>query len=127
MLGWLNRLVTWWNGATPLTRWEARVSGREVGTDPLGNRYFESRDGRRRWVLYAGEADASRIPPDWHLWMHGAAMPPPSQQPLKVPAWIRPHAPNATGTPAAWAPAGSLARGGVRTRATGDYEAWTPE
>lgn len=127
MLAWLNRLVTWWNGATPLTLWEARANGREVGRDSLGNRYFLSRDGRRRWVVYAGEADASRIPPDWHLWMHGADMPPPSQQPLPVPRWVRPHRPNPTGTPMAPKPAGSLARGGVRARASGDYEAWTPD
>ena len=34
---------------------------------------------------------------------------------------------NATGTPAAYRPAGALERGGARAPATGDYEAWQPE
>jgi NADH:ubiquinone oxidoreductase subunit len=127
MFGWLKPIATWWNGATLLTRAEAWLSHERVGEDAAGNRYFQSRDGKRRWVLYAGEADASRIPPEWHLWIHGATMPPPSHRPVARPVWARPHQPNATGSPAAWTPAGSLAKGGPRARATGDYEAWTPD
>lgn len=121
----LTKLFTWWNGSTPLTRWVAGRSGREVGRDVDGNRYFAV--GQRRWVLYAGDSDASRIPPDWHLWMHGANMPPPSQSPLPAPRWGRPHLPNLTGTAAAHVPSGSLMASGRRARATGDYEAWTPD
>jgi NADH:ubiquinone oxidoreductase subunit len=41
--------------------------------------------------------------------------------------WERPWTPNATGTQAAYRPAGSLDAGGKRARATGDYRAWSPE
>ena len=127
MSGWLNNLLTWWNGATPGTRLMISRSGRAVGEDEYGNRYYVSRDGKRRWVLYAGEADASRIPPDWHLWMHGADMPPPSERPLVAPGWAKAAQPNLTGTAQAHMPSGSLAKVGNRARATGDYEAWTPD
>lgn len=121
------RIFTWWNGATMLTRWSAGRDGREVGCDAAGNVYFASHEGDRRTVIYAGEADASHIPADWHLWMHGADMPPPSEKPLEAPRWVREHLPNLTGTAAAHAPSGSLAASGKRARATGDYEAWVPE
>lgn len=120
----ISRFFTWWNGATLLTRLVAR-SGREVGRDEADNVYYAV--GDRRWVIYNGVADASRIPPDWHLWMHGANMPPPSERPIAAPRWLRPHLPNLTGTAGAHVPSGSLMAGGQRARATGDYEAWSPE
>jgi NADH:ubiquinone oxidoreductase subunit len=41
--------------------------------------------------------------------------------------WEVDYTPNATGTVAAYRPQGALERGGRRARATGDYEAWTPD
>ena len=41
--------------------------------------------------------------------------------------WQKPHLPNATGTAASYRPPGHDYEGGHRARATGDYEAWTPE
>ena len=35
--------------------------------------------------------------------------------------------PNLTGTKAAYRPPGHILKGGQRDKATGDYEAWTPE
>ena len=40
-------------------------------------------------------------------------------------AWELPHQPNLTGTPGAYAPAGSLRRAAPVERR--DYEAWQPE
>lgn len=121
------RLFTWWNGATMLTRWEARRGGREVGRDAAGNIYYGSNAGDRRYVIYNGVADASHIDADWHLWMHGANTPPPSARPATTAGWQRPHVANLTGTGLAHTPSGSLGASGIRARATGDYEAWTPD
>jgi len=121
----LNRTITWWNGTT----FGARLSLRgatEVGRDGAGNIYYAEKKGVRRWVAYNGIVDASRIPPDWHLWMHGADMPPPSKQPLPTQRWVKPPVANLTGTAAAHMPSGALEKSGVRARATGDYEAWSP-
>ena len=51
------------------------VNGALVGRDEFGNRYFRGRgrklNGReRRWVIYKGEIDASKIPNEWYSWIH---------------------------------------------------------
>ena len=130
----LEKIFTWWNGATIGTLFTVGRRGVLVGKDEYGNRYFEARDtkdsydGRkRRWVLYNGYADASKVPPDWHGWLHYTFDQTPDQAPVVIKAWEKPHLPNLSGTPMAWRPRGSLARSGQRPSATGDYEAWKPE
>lgn len=128
----LKRIFTWWNGATFGALYDIGRRGALVGQDEQGNRYFEERkpslDGRRRrWVIYEGLAEPSRVPPDWHGWLHHVFEEPPTRDPLRRHAWEAPHVPNLTGTPAAYRPKGSLARLGDRPPATGDYEPWTPE
>jgi NADH:ubiquinone oxidoreductase subunit len=112
------RLVTWRDGAP-------------VGTDGTGNAYYRSRRvraGRRekRWVVYAGDAEATRVPPEWHGWLHHTfAEPPSADSPHRRP-WQKPPEVNATGTSHAYLPPGHPLRGGHRPHATGDYEPWTP-
>ncbi len=105
---------------------------RLVGKDSAGNVYYESkpRPGYkrpRRWVVYAGNPDASSVPPEWHGWLH--------YQTDTVPAasgksyrqeWQKPHKPNMTGTSSPYRPPGHVLEKGTRPSATGDYEAWTP-
>ena len=122
------KIFTWWNGATIGTLLFTWRHGRLVGTDDQGNRYYESRDGRRRWVIYNGLAEASRIPPEWHRWIHFTAAEPPSVKPPVVKPWEKPHRPNPTGTPAAHFPPGSLNRPDRRKSAPKPhYEAWRPD
>ena len=80
----------------------------------------------RRWVIYDGEVEASRVPPDWHAWLHGLSDQPPSEAPLPAKSWEKPHEANPTGTSGRYLPPGSLAKGGKRPTATGDYEPWRP-
>ncbi len=128
----LTRIFTWWNGATLGALFDIGRRGAFVGDDDQGNRYYEERraslEGRkRRYVVYKGLVEASRVPPDWHAWLHHTIEEPPSISPLKRQTWEKPHLPNQTGTVRAYRPKGSLARGGVRAAATSDYEAWTPD
>ncbi|MBW8814668.1 MAG: NADH:ubiquinone oxidoreductase subunit NDUFA12 [Caulobacterales bacterium] len=131
----LKTIFTWWNGATAGIHFTVARRGRFVGQDELGNRYYEARDDRdsydrgrkRRWVVYNGYADASKVTPDWHGWLHYTFDEPPTEAPLLRRAWEKDHMPNLTGTIYARRPQGAIARGGERQRATGDYEAWTPE
>ena len=127
LMGLLAKIFTWWDGATIGTLLFSARYGRKVGEDDQGNRYFESRNDTRRWVLYHGANDASRVPPEWHGWLHHSydglpadVLPPPRP-------WQADAQQNLTGTAAAYRPAGALERGGERTRATGDYDAWTPD
>jgi len=81
-----------------------------VGQDSFGNRYYESRDKKqKRWVLYANEPEASKIPPEWFAWLHricDTPLPIICDKPLpNVPynryVWQKPHHPNLTGSEAA--------------------------
>ena len=122
----LSALFIWWQNATIGTLLMTWRRGQLVGRDEFGNRYYQTADGKRRWMIYAGTVEASRVPPDWHGWLHFTFDEPPTVQPLKIRAWELPHEPNLTGTPAAYRPEGSLWAEGKRPRATGDYEAWRP-
>lgn len=126
-------LLTWWNGATLGTLFTVAKRGIKIGEDEQGNRYYESRDNvsydgrKRRWVIFNGYAEASKVSPDWHGWLHYTFDEPPTEEPLKRQTWELDHLPNLTGTPMAWRPPGSLVNTGERPAATGDYEAWKPE
>ena len=117
--------VTWWNGATLGTMLHTRRHGVKVGEDEQGNVFYQTRDGKRRWVIYNGEAEASRVSPAWHGWLHHTYQEPPTDRPLPRKTWEKPHQENLTGTALAYAPAGSIRRETPEPRR--DYEAWSPE
>ena len=117
------QLLTWWNGQTLGTRFHTWRFGERVGEDGFGNVYYQN--GRRRWVIYNGLADASRVPPEWHGWLHQSWLEPPTVKPLPSKPWEKEHVPNLTGTAMAYAPAGSIRR--ERPEPRSDYEAWRPE
>jgi len=117
-------LLTWWNNQTIGTRIFTWRHGVPVGEDDLGNKYYENKDGSRRWVIYNGPIEGSRVPAAWHGWLHHTFDNRPGNNPLPVQSWEKPSLPNMTGTPQAYHPKGSLTTGGaVRS----DYEAWQPE
>ena len=125
ILNTLVRALTWWNGQTLNTQlWTAR-NGVRVGEDDQGNVYYRTKDDARRWVIFNGEAEASRVSPDWHGWLHRTWDEPPTDKPLVHKPWEKPHQENLTGTAAAYAPAGSIRRADPVERS--DYEAWVPE
>jgi NADH:ubiquinone oxidoreductase subunit len=121
------------------TRLLTLFRGELVGIDVFGNRYYREKGGRplrrgggrasreKRWVIYNGEPEASKVPPEWHAWLHHTIDEVPRPEARRRYPWEREHQPNMTGTPFAYRPRGSLLRGGVRAPATGDYEPWTPE
>lgn len=124
-------------GATLGTWLLTLLRGERVGADEYGNRYYRLKNfkpqpvgaGRfsreRRWVIYKGEPEGSKVPPEWHAWLNHMVNEVP--QPRTRYPWEKPHQPNLTGTPLAYRPRGSVLRGGHRAAATGDYQPWTPE
>lgn len=139
-MGLFSKIFTWWDGATIGTHWWAtRVKGEHVGTDALGNKYYRAKakdDGKstgsytqreKRWVIYEGSNDASRVPSEWHGWLHGSFDDVPESHLPPPRIWEVDYTPNATGTHKAYLPQGALQRGGKRAAAVGDYEAWSPE
>lgn len=127
----LGKIFTWWDGATLGTLLDSARNGKRVGKDALGNTYHQGKVGitghPRRWVLYNGANDASRVPPEWHGWLHNSIDLPPDQSLPAPRRWELEAKANLTGTTQAYRPAGALESGGKRAASTGDYEAWTPE
>ncbi|HEY8190344.1 MAG TPA: NADH:ubiquinone oxidoreductase subunit NDUFA12 [Micavibrio sp.] len=116
------------------TTWTTLLSGaKRMGADQAGNRYYraKARPGykrERRWVIYQGVPEASKVPPEWHGWLHHQTdeLPEDSGSSYRR-SWQKPHKPNQTGSAGAYLPPGHMLARGRRDVATGDYEAWTPD
>jgi NADH:ubiquinone oxidoreductase subunit len=121
----LLRLLTWWNSQTLGTQVFTWRKGVRVGEDDQGNVFYQTRDGKKRWVIYNGLAEASRVAPEWHGWLHFTWDEPPTKAPLAHKPWEKPHSDNRTGTPEAYAPVGSIRR--IEPAPRRDYEPWIPE
>ena len=120
-------IFTWWNSATFGTLLFTRRKGVKVGEDEQGNVYYQEKNGRKRWVIYRnGPVEASRVPADWHGWLHYTLKNPPSEAPLVKKTWEKGHQPNKTGSAEAYFPKGALGAVAERAATTSDYEAWRP-
>jgi len=122
----IKRVFTWWDGQTINTQIFTWRKGVRVGADAEGNIYYKNRDDSKRWVIYNGEIEGSRVSPDWHGWLHRTWDKAPTEEALPHKAWEKPHQKNLTGTTQAYAPVGSIRRAAA-AEAQSDYEAWTPE
>jgi NADH:ubiquinone oxidoreductase subunit len=129
------RCFTWWNGSTFGMQLFTRRKGERIGQDEFGNVYYRTRSGEkdkalgyeRRWVIFNGEVEASRIPPGWAGWLASTYDKAPSQEEYKPREWQKPHEANMTGTALAYRPKGSTLSKGERQASGGDYKAWSPE
>lgn len=77
--------------------------GRCVGTDLMGNQYYENNyyfHPRNRWVLYSDkygyDYDGSQVHSNWFRWLHHMTDNTPEEI-INYP-WILPHEENPTGT-----------------------------
>ena len=80
---------------------------KNVGKDEYGNSYYTKKNlsrknnyRERRFVLYKGIVEASKVPQEWNAWLHHATETPPSYQ--NKFSWLKDHAPNLTGSPFAY-------------------------
>jgi len=130
-MGIVKNIFTWWEGSTFGTWLFTASKGHKAGADHMGNVYYEGgRDvhGRpRRWVIYNGSNDASRVPAEWHGWLHHTIEGAPESHLPPPRIWEKDYVPNQTGTASVYRPQGAIESGGRRAMATGDYEAWTPD
>jgi NADH:ubiquinone oxidoreductase subunit len=133
-MGLFSDIFTWWNGTTLSTRLYTARRGTFAGEDDHGNRYYEDRDSpgpfpgkSRRWVLYNGVAEASKVPAEWYGWLHYITDTPPGREDYQARPWQKPHQENLTGMPGAYRPPGSLLGANRRPRTNGDYTPWDAE
>ena len=103
MLTFIKQIFTWWNQQTIGTRIHTIFFGKFVGKDSFGNKYYENKNGKR-WVIYADEIDASKIPVEWYSWMHFTQNKIEKKHDIKKYSWQKPHQPNLTGTDSAYYP-----------------------
>lgn len=106
------------------------IFGRKIGSDEFGNSYYSSSRGKlygreRRWVIYRGRVEASKIPPEWHAWLHHTVDAPLSEDAAQPKEWQLGHLPNLTGTNGAYVPEGSDVAGGVGVHKSG-VKSWRP-
>lgn len=91
-----------------------RVGGNLIGTDAMGNQYFENHEykleplqRRYRWVEFAAKDwDATHVPPEWHGWLaytHDIVPGSPEAQAL-YPKYRKDPIPNQTGSNTAYFP-----------------------
>ena len=128
-MGGLN-FLTWWKRETLGTALFTWRNGELVGADAYANRYFQEKGSvvgrrRRRWVLYYGDVEGSKVPAEWHAWLHHTSDDVPSDAAPRR-EWEKPHIANLTGTSAAYRPPGAVTKGSRRDSTTGDYEPWHP-
>ena len=97
MLTFLKKIFTWWNRDTVGTRIKTIFSGKLIGVDNLGNKYYQSKTGKR-WVIYSDEIDASKIPVEWFSWIHFMPNKIENDHDLKKYNWQKEHLPNQTGS-----------------------------
>ena len=103
MLTFFKKIFIWWNQETFGTMLKTILSGKYIGNDTFGNKYYESKKGKR-WVIYSGEIDASKIPNEWYSWIHFTKNKIENNHDLKKYHWQKPHQPNQTGTEKAYHP-----------------------
>lgn len=85
-----------------------RIIANNVGTDQFGHQYYEAKysfdylNRRKRFVIYDGLAEPSKIPPKWHAWLHRLINDIPDDK--KNFFWQKDHQPNLSGTNLAYTP-----------------------
>ncbi len=103
-----------------------KISCRLVGSDEFGNNYFEAKKIRgnykKRYVIYNGLAEPSKVPAEWHGWLHYTRNDLPEH--ITKHSWQKIHLPNLTGTKFAYFPLEN--KDCKRQKISSDYQAWQP-
>ena len=118
MLTLIKEIFTWWNHQTFGTRLQTLLFGKLVGQDNFGNKYYQSKNGKR-WIIYKDEVDASKIPNEWYSWIHFTNNILPVSNQKKY-FWEKKHVPNLTGTSKAYRPKKIIESKNIKKK----YESW---
>ena len=117
----IKQIFTWWNKQTVGTFVYTLLKGKFVGKDDFGNKYYSDSKDKKRWVIYKDIVESSKIPPEWHLWIHYLSKNKPSESINKF-SWQKEHEENFTGTRKAYKPEGSLSSDSKKNMKK--YETW---
>ena len=83
-----------------LLKFYSRFFAKKEGIDDYGNIYYSKKNKsainnyrERRWVIYNGEIEASKVPQQWNAWLHHVISSIPSNR-TKKEKWMKKHLPN---------------------------------
>mgnify|MGYP001223405801 FL=1 len=116
------------NLGTILYTW---LYGRLVGEDKFKNKYYSSSSNfldlkAKRWVIFKGDIEATKVPPHWHAWLHKSIDKPPLDYKHIYP-WQKDHEQNMTGTSEAYYPKSHpLSKSHEDQSSKDTYETWDP-
>jgi NADH:ubiquinone oxidoreductase subunit len=119
-MNFLKQIFTWWHKQTVGTFIYTFLTGKFLGKDEFGNKYYSNSKGKR-WVIYSNNIESSKIPPEWHSWIHFISRNPPINEEKKF-FWQKPYQENLTGTKNAYKPEGSLLSNSKKNNKK--YETW---
>jgi len=105
--------------------------GNFVGVDSQKNKYYcnskNFKDAEaKRWVIFNGDIEASKIPSHWHSWLHKTTDIPPIDYKHKY-KWQKNHQENMTGTDQAYYPdSHPLSKSYNPDQIKNEYDSWKP-
>ena len=117
----IKQIFTWWNYQTVGTFLYTLFFGKLVGKDSLEISIILAKNGKR-WVIYNGEINASKIDSDWYSWIHYQTENNPSKVKTNKHFWQKPHLENKTGTKDAYRP-NKITK---KQKDFKKYESWKP-
>ena len=120
MVDFFKQIFIWWHRQTVGTFIYTLLTGKLVGKDEFGNKYYSNSKGKR-WVIYQNKVESSKIPPEWHLWIHYLKKNKPDPDKKNF-SWQKQYEHNLTGTKKAHKPEGSLSSNSKKI--TKKYETW---
>ena len=120
MFSFFKQIFIWWHRQTISTFIYTLFAGSFVGKDEFDNKYYSNSKGKR-WVIYKNKVESSKIPPEWHLWIHFLTNDKPPSNPNKF-KWQKKHEENLTGTTKAYKPDGLLSSDSKKNMKK--YETW---
>ena len=119
-MNFLKQIFTWWHKQTVGTFIYTLLTGKFFGKDEFGNKYYYNSKGKR-WVIYKDRIESSKIPPEWHSWIHFTTRNAPYDKKKNF-SWQKKYEENLTGTNRAYKPDGSLSSELKKNRKK--YETW---
>ena len=117
----IKQIFTWWNSQTLGTFLYTIFFGKLIGKDEFGNKYYQSKNGKR-WVIYNGETNASKITSDWFSWIHHTVNTIPIEKKVGKYSWQKPHKENKTGSEESYKP-NKISK---KSKDFKKYESWKP-
>ena len=114
----LKIIFTWWNKQTFGTFLKTLFTGKFVGKDEFGNKYYRNKKDER-WVVYSDNVEATKITANWYLWIHHTTDKFPNEKDEKKYFWQKKHSENKTGTRESFKPV-KIIKNSIKKK----YETW---